>query len=341
MPGVRESDEAKSRAYLIYEHLPSPLGADYIETMPTLLLSHPSSLAHNTGPGHPERADRIRAIEQVLSDEKFATLIRAEAPMAENDLLALCHPLDYIDALREAAPREGMARVDADTVMSAGTWEAALRAAGGAVAATDAVISGQAANAFVCMRPPGHHAETRTAMGFCFFNNAALAARRAQKKHGLGRAAIVDFDVHHGNGTQDIFWDDDTVLYASTHQMPLYPGTGAASERGAKNTIVNAPLAPGDGGEAFRAAFEELILPRLRDFAPDFIVISAGFDAHHRDPLGNLRLTEDDFAWATLKLMEEADRSAGGRLVSVLEGGYDLQGLSRSVGAHVIALMRA
>lgn len=309
--------------------------------MPTLLLSHPSSLAHNTGSGHPERADRIRAIEQVLSDEKFAKLVRAEAPMAENDLLALCHPPDYIDALREAAPREGMARVDADTLMSAGTWEAALRSAGGAVAATDAVISGQAANAFVCMRPPGHHAETRKAMGFCFFNNAAIAARRAQKKHGLGRAAIVDFDVHHGNGTQDIFWDDDSVLYASTHQMPLYPGTGAASERGAKNTIVNAPLAPGDGGEAFCSAFEELILPRLRDFAPDFVVISAGFDAHHRDPLGNLRLTEDDFAWATLKLMEQADRSAGGRLVSVLEGGYDLEGLSRSVGAHVTALMRA
>lgn len=309
--------------------------------MPTLLLSHPSSLAHNTGSGHPERADRIRAIGQVLSDEKFAKLVRAEAPMAENDLLALCHPPDYIDALREAAPREGMARVDADTVMSAGTWEAALRSAGGAVAATDAVISGQAANAFVCMRPPGHHAEIRKAMGFCFFNNAAIAARRAQKKHGLGRAAIVDFDVHHGNGTQDIFWDDDSVLYASTHQMPLYPGTGAASERGAKNTIVNAPLAPGDGSEAFRSAFEELILPRLRDFAPDFVVISAGFDAHHRDPLGNLRLTEDDFAWATLKLMEQADRSADGRLVSVLEGGYDLEGLSRSVGAHVTALMRA
>jgi acetoin utilization deacetylase AcuC-like enzyme len=307
--------------------------------MPTLLLSHPASLAHQTPPGHPERPDRIRAIEQVLNGEKFATLVRAEAPMAETELLTLCHPEDYVDALREAAPREGMVRIDADTAMSPGTWEAALRAAGGAVAAVDAVFAGSADNAFVCTRPPGHHAETRQAMGFCFFNNAAIAARHAQKKHGIARAAVVDFDVHHGNGTQDIFWADASVLYASTHQMPLYPGTGAKSERGAANTIVNAPLGAGDGGEAFREAFETVILPRLRDFQPELVVVSAGFDAHHRDPLGNLKLTEDDFSWATLKLMDQAARTAEGRLVSVLEGGYDLHGLSRSVGAHVQALM--
>jgi acetoin utilization deacetylase AcuC-like enzyme len=191
------------------------------------------------------------------------------------------------------------------------------------------------------MRPPGHHAETRQAMGFCFFNNAAIAARRAQKKHGITHVAIVDFDVHHGNGTQDIFWSDGSVLYASTHQMPLYPGSGTTSERGAANNIVNAPLAAGDGGEAFREAFETVILPRVRDFQPEFIVVSAGFDAHYRDPLGNLKLTEEDFSWATLKLMDQAGKTAQGRLVSVLEGGYDLQGLSRSVGAHVQALMGA
>lgn len=307
--------------------------------MPTLLLSHPASLAHQTPPGHPERPDRIRAIEQVLAGEKFVNLLRAEAPMAETELLTLCHPEDHVDALREAAPREGMVRIDADTAMSPGSWEAALRAAGGAAAAVDAVFAGTATNAFVCMRPPGHHAETRQAMGFCFFNNAAIAARHAQKRYGIARAAIVDFDVHHGNGTQDIFWSDASVLYASTHQMPLYPGTGAKSERGAAGTIVNAPLAPGDGGDAFREAFDTVILPRLRDFQPELVVVSAGFDAHHRDPLGNLKLTEDDFAWATLKLVEQAGKSAQGRLVSVLEGGYDLHGLSRSVGAHVQALM--
>ncbi len=223
--------------------------------------------------------------------------------------------------------------------MSPGTYEAALRAAGGAVYAVDEVMSGKARNAFVATRPPGHHAETATPMGFCFFNNAAIAARHAREAHGAERVAIVDFDVHHGNGTQDIFWDDATVMYASTHQMPHYPGTGAASERGEHDQIVNAPLRAGDGGEAFREAMEARILPRVEAFAPDLVIVSAGFDAHRRDPLGNINLVEADYAWATRKLMAVARKTSGDRVVSVLEGGYDLEGLSRSVAAHVTALM--
>jgi acetoin utilization deacetylase AcuC-like enzyme len=233
-----------------------------------------------------------------------------------------------------------MVRIDADTSMSPGTLEAALRGVGGGMLAVDEVMNQKAANAFVAVRPPGHHAETARPMGFCFFNNAAIAARYAQDRYDVERAAIVDFDVHHGNGSQDIFWADKSVMYCSTHEMPLFPGTGAAGERGEYNNIVNAPLSAGDGGERFREAFEATILPRLRAFKPDIMVISAGFDAHTRDPLANLNLLEADFAWVTKKLMEVADASAQGRIVSLLEGGYDLQGLSRSVAAHVTALMR-
>jgi acetoin utilization deacetylase AcuC-like enzyme len=223
--------------------------------------------------------------------------------------------------------------------MSPGTYEAALRGAGGAVLAVDEVMSGHVQNAFVAMRPPGHHAERTRAMGFCFFNNAAVAARHAQAKHGAERVAIIDWDVHHGNGTQDIFWRDPSVLYASTHEMPLYPGTGALSERGEFDTIVNAPLSSGDGSDVFREAFETAILPRVDGFGPDLIVISAGFDAHWRDPLASLNLSEADFAWATKRLMEIAERRCSGRIVSVLEGGYDLEGLARSAATHVDALL--
>ena len=307
--------------------------------MTTLLLSHPACLDHLMPPGHPERPDRLRAVERALEHEKFSALAREQAPMLEAETIALCHPMDYIDVIREASPSEGMIRLDADTSMSPGTFEAALRSAGGAVMAVDEVVSRKATNAFVATRPPGHHAETARPMGFCLFNNAAIAARYSQKKHGLGRVAIVDFDVHHGNGSQDIFWRDSTVMYCSTHEMPLYPGTGARSERGEHDNIVNAPLRAGDGGREFREAFETAILPRLTAFGPELIVISAGFDAHMRDPLANLNLVEDDFAWVTGKIMEIADARAGGRIVSVLEGGYDMEGLGRSAAAHVATLM--
>ena len=309
--------------------------------MSTLLITHPACLDHITPAGHPERPDRLRAIDRALGHERFRALVRVEAPAAALDTIALCHPMQYVTAIRDATPKDGLIGLDADTTLSPGSFEAALRAAGGAVHAVDEVMAGTAANAFVATRPPGHHTETARPMGFCLYNNAAIAARYAQKQHGIERAAVVDFDVHHGNGSQDIFWSDPTVMYGSTHQMPLDPGTGAVSDRGEHNTVVNAPLRPGDGGDEFRAAFETVILPRLRDFRPDLIVISAGFDAHMRDPLANLNLLEADFDWATRKLMEIADACAGGRIVSVLEGGYDLEGLANSVAAHVAALMQA
>jgi acetoin utilization deacetylase AcuC-like enzyme len=261
--------------------------------------------------------------------------------MGDLDHITLCHSEHYVSELGLMAPKEGLAFIDGDTSMSPGTWEAALRCVGGATMAVDAVMKGEVDNAFVCTRPPGHHAETAKPMGFCFFDHAAIAARYAQRQYGISRAAIVDFDVHHGNGTQDIFWADATVMYCSTHEMPLFPGTGAASERGEHDTIVNAPLRPGDGGTQFRDAFNNVILPQLRKFAPEMIVISAGFDAHWRDPLANLQLQESDYTWVTQQVMELAATSADGRIVSVLEGGYDLQALKDSVGAHVSALMGA
>jgi len=308
--------------------------------MSTLLLSHPACLNHLTPPGHPERPDRLRAVAEVLGEDRFKALTRAEAPEGDLDSVALCHGEHYITELRHVAPTSGLVYIDGDTSMSPGTWEAVMRGVGGAVAATDAVMTGKHPNAFVAVRPPGHHAEKSTPMGFCFFDNAAIAARHAQRKYGIERAAVIDFDVHHGNGTQDIFWADKTVMYCSTHQMPLFPGTGAATERGEHDTIVNAPMRAGEGRAKFREAFESMILPRLRAFAPEFLVISAGFDAHYRDPLGNITLESADYRWVTQKLMEVADTSAGGRIVSVLEGGYDLQGLAQSVDAHVTALMK-
>ena len=307
--------------------------------MTTLLYHHPSAVAHETPPGHPERADRIRAVIQALSAPEFAQLIRREAPLGSEADILHGHTNEHLARVKTAAPAEGWSRLDADTYMSPATLEAALRCVGGAVAAIDAVFAREADNAFVAMRPPGHHAERRRAMGFCFFNAVAIAAYHARITHGAERVAVVDFDVHHGNGTQDIFWDDASLFYGSTHQFPFYPGTGAAAETGVGN-IFNAPLRAGDGSKEFRQAMETIILPALKRFSPDFLIISAGFDAHRSDLLGELKLTEPDFAWATLKLLEQADSTCDGRVVSVLEGGYDLAALASSTAVHVQALMR-
>ncbi|WP_130268840.1 histone deacetylase family protein [Phyllobacterium myrsinacearum] len=307
--------------------------------MVTRLYSHPIYLEHLTPVGHPERPDRLRALNKVLEDSAFDALDRTLAPPGDAATILYAHPEHYLERVREAIPDAGLTRVDADTSVSPKSWEAALAAIGAANAAVDDVFTGQADNVFVASRPPGHHAERNRAMGFCLFNNAAIAARHAQKAHGAERIAIVDWDVHHGNGTQDIFWDDPSVLYCSTHQMPLYPGTGARDETGAGN-IVNAPLAPQTGSADFREAFLTRILPSLDSFKPDLIIISAGFDAHHRDPLAEINLDEDDFDWATGVLLERAGKYASNRLVSLLEGGYDLKGMSQSAGAHIKRLMK-
>ena len=307
--------------------------------MTTLYVSHPASFDHEVPEGHPERPARMRAVERALEDERFSGLVRILAPRAEPEVASLAHPRAFVDAIVAAVPAHGMVGIDSDTILSSGSLEATLRAIGGATHALDSVMAGECRNAFVAMRPPGHHAERTRAMGFCLFNHAAIAARYAKVKHGAERVALVDWDVHHGNGSQDIFWDDGSVLYCSTHQMPLYPGSGAKSERGEKDTIVNVPLRPDDDGAVFREAFETGILSRLESFQPDVIIISAGFDAHRLDPLANLRLEAEDFGWATRRVMEVAERHAGGRVVSVLEGGYSLEGLAKSAAAHVDALM--
>jgi acetoin utilization deacetylase AcuC-like enzyme len=279
-------------------------------------------------------------VQFALDKPRFDDLVRDEAEIADLDVTRYVHTDAYVDALAAARPDEGFVYLDGgDTMMEPSTWEVVLRGVGGTIQAVDKVLSGAVQNAFVACRPPGHHAETDRAMGFCLFNNISIGARHAQLKHGLGRVAIVDFDVHHGNGTQEIFYSDPSVLYASTHQMPWFPGTGEVRETGAGN-VFNSPLAAGDGGDELRAAFEQRILPALRAFEPELVILSAGFDAHERDPLGSLRMTADDFAWVTRELMTAAERHCGGRLVSVLEGGYDLQGLRESVSAHVAELMR-
>jgi acetoin utilization deacetylase AcuC-like enzyme len=288
----------------------------------------------------------MRAIDKVFAHELFQDLKREEAPLREDveEAIALAHPQAYIDWVKSQRPAEGEppVRLDPDTVLSAKSWEPALRAVGAGLAAVDRVMdkSSGIANAFAQVRPCGHHAETERAMGFCIFNNIAIAGLYARKKYGCERIAVVDFDVHHGNGTQDIFWSDKDLFFASTHQMPLYPGTGALSETGVGN-IWNAPLRPGDGGDPFKEAFNARILPSLRNFGPDIVLISAGFDAHKDDPLANLQLTEPDFGWATAKIAEISAKHAHGRLVSMLEGGYNLAALARSVGVHVKALMEA
>ena len=307
--------------------------------MTTRFYSNPVCLEHLTPPGHPERPDRLRAIEAALEHDNFAELDRQEAKPASPDMVLLAHAEHHLRRIERAIPEEGMSRVDADTSVSPRSLEAALAGVGGAIAAVDDVMRGAADNVFVAARPPGHHAERERAMGFCLFNQAAIAARYAQKTYGLERVAIVDWDVHHGNGTQDIFWDDPSVVYCSTHQMPLYPGSGAKNEVGAGN-IVNAPLSANDGGDHFREAFRSRVLPALQEARPDLIIISAGFDAHYRDPLAEINLVADDFDWATGKLLDVAGRFCGNRVVSILEGGYDLVGLAESAAVHILRLMR-
>jgi acetoin utilization deacetylase AcuC-like enzyme len=310
--------------------------------MTTVLITHPDFTHHDTGPHHPERADRMRAIDKVLSHEVYKDLVRREAPIRDDvkEAIARAHPGAYMAMIDAARPKSGGAPryIDGDTVMSDGSWEACLRAVGAGLDAVDLVFNGAAANVFCQVRPPGHHAERDKAMGFCFFNNAAIAGLYARAKHGAERVAVVDFDVHHGNGTQDIFWSDKDLFYGSTHQMPLFPGTGAVNETGAGN-IFNAPLREGDGREKFEQAFQERVLVPLDNFSPDIVIISAGFDAHEDDPLGGLRLVEADFLWATERIANIARQRANGRIVSILEGGYHLTGLARSVAVHVKTLM--
>ncbi len=314
--------------------------------MTTAFIHNQLFLDHKTPDGHPERAERLLAIETALLSDTYKALSRHNSILGKSEDILRVHPAYYVAQLealspRYLSPRQGLAYIDEDTVLSAGSLTAAYHATGAACQAVDMVMQGQADNAFVASRPPGHHAETATAMGFCLFNNAAIAARYAQAHHGAERIAIVDFDLHHGNGTQEIFWSDPSILYCSSHQIPLFPGSGAKSETGEYGTVVNAPLHHGDGSEQFRDAYEHYILPRIAAFRPDLIVISAGFDAHMHDPLGGLNLDEADFAWVTEEIMNTAALNCKGRIVSVLEGGYNLQALSRSVAAHVSVLQTA
>jgi len=306
--------------------------------MTTLLFTHPACLEHDPGRHHPEGPARLRAVLDALADPEFARLERHEAPEAALEDLLRVHPRPHVERLLRAVPKSGHVGIDADTILSPDSGQAALRAAGAVVAAVDAVVKREADNAFCAVRPPGHHAEPERAMGFCLFNNIAVGALRARAVHKLHRIAVVDFDVHHGNGTQAAFEADDRLFYASTHQSPLYPGTGSASETGVGN-IVNVPLRPMSGSGHFRAGMRERVIPALDAFRPEFVLISAGFDAHKSDPLAQLLLDEQDYIWITERLMEIADRHASGRLVSALEGGYDLPALGASVAAHIRVMM--
>jgi acetoin utilization deacetylase AcuC-like enzyme len=308
--------------------------------MTTLLITHPACLLHDPGRMHPESPERLRAVLRAFEAPEFAGLVRREAPLAQIDQISRVHARLYADRVLLAVPKSGYVGLDPDTIISPGSGEAALRAAGALVAAVDAVVAREARNAFCAVRPPGHHAEAARAMGFCLFNNVAIGAEHARKVHGLGRVAVVDFDVHHGNGTQHMFEEDADLFYASTHQSPLYPGTGSAEETGVGN-IVNVPLAPMSGSREFRSAMSGIVLPALARFRPDLVMISAGFDAHADDPLASLRFLEADYEWATRQLMAVADEFCGGRVVSTLEGGYDLEALAASAAAHVRTLMTA
>ncbi|PXV59848.1 Acetoin utilization deacetylase AcuC [Dyella jiangningensis] len=304
------------------------------------LYTHASCLQHDPGPAQPESPARLRAVLQALDSDRFAALDRVEAPRVTREQLLRVHSAEHVDRILAIAPDEGTVRLDEDTLMSRGSAEAALYAAGAVVAAVDAVLGAQGGKAFCAVRPPGHHATPDRAMGFCLFNNVAVGAAHALAEHGLKRVAIADFDVHHGNGTQDIFAREPRVLFISSHQMPLYPETGSADEHGVGN-IVNAPLSPGDGSYEFRELWEGVLIPKLHAFKPQLLLVSAGFDAHRNDPLADLRLGSEDYAWITQRLVDVARAHAQGRMVSTLEGGYNLLALSTSVAAHVGELLEA
>jgi acetoin utilization deacetylase AcuC-like enzyme len=308
--------------------------------MSTVVYTHPACLEHDTGDYHPECPDRLRAVLRALETEEFAALHREPAPCATMAQILRVHDAAYVDSLRRQVPQSGgLAHLDPDTVIGRGSWEAALRAAGAVTAAVDEVASGSCRNAFCAVRPPGHHAEQATAMGFCVLNNVAIGARHAQVVHGLRRVAVIDFDVHHGNGTQYAFAADPDLFYASTHQSPCYPGTGRADETGCADNVVNVPLPPGTGSSTWRQAMTGTVLPRFKAFKPDLLLVSAGFDAHAADPLAEMRLTTEDYGWVTAELCVLARQVCQDRLVSVLEGGYDLRALAYSAAAHVRALM--
>ena len=310
--------------------------------MSTALLTHSACLNHDTGQYHPERPARLRAVIEALEAEEFSHLMRVDAPQASEDQVLRVHTPDLFTMVRDIIPEgSGLHHIDPDTAVSAGSWDAILRAAGAVVAAVDLVAGGEARNAFCAVRPPGHHAERGTAMGFCLFNNVAIGALHARAVHGLERIAVFDFDVHHGNGTQDAFFNDPALLYASTHQFGAYPGTGRADETGIDGNVVNVPLPPGCASRHWREAVADGVLPRIRAFRPDLMMISAGFDAHMADPLANMRLVADDFYWVTAELCAIAQDVCDRRVVSTLEGGYDLAALAQSAAAHVRGLMGA
>ena len=308
--------------------------------MSTALFTHSACLNHDTGQYHPERPARLRAVIEALEAEEFAHLIRLEAPQASEEQILRVHSRDLFAMVRDVIPRgTGIVHVDPDTAVSDGSWDAILRAAGAVVSAVDLVITGEARNAFCAVRPPGHHAERDASMGFCLFNNIAIGALHARAVHGLKRIAVFDFDVHHGNGTQDVFFRNPDLLYASTHQFGAYPGTGAADETGVDGNVINLPLPPGCASRHWREAVIDGILPRIRAFRPEMIMVSAGFDAHMADPLANMRLVSDDFHWVTVELAAIARDVCDRRIVSALEGGYDLAALAQSAAAHVRGLM--
>ncbi|MAM63288.1 histone deacetylase family protein [Maritimibacter sp. UBA3975] len=307
--------------------------------MTTALFSHDACLDHVTPPGHPEQVARLEAIGRALATDTFAPLDRRVAPLGEEKHVRLAHPLVHFDRIRTSGPDEGYTQIDADTSMSPGSFEAALRAVGGNVAAVDAVLAGDVRNAFVATRPPGHHAEKAKPMGFCLFSNVAIAALHAIEHHGLDRVAVIDFDVHHGNGTQDVLWNESSIRFASSHQMPLYPGTGAPGERGAYDQILNVGLGSGSGSDIMRQAWGDRILPWIADYEPQLILVSAGFDAHTDDPLAGLNWRTEDYEWVTNRIVDAAEDVCEGRVVSTLEGGYDLDALAVSTAAHVKTLM--